>query len=108
MRSNFEITDNNSDAASLPVQLKMMMGLLEVEDPVLSNHLVEHDIDPEFFALKWFGTLFTQTLLLPDVIRFWDTMFCAEPGHRQEYFVAATVGASQRAQRARDMRSDLS
>lgn len=73
------------------VQLKMMMGLLEDEDPALHKHLVEQQVDPEFFALKWFGTLFTQTLVLPDLIRFWDTMFCTDHGHRQEYFVAATV-----------------
>jgi hypothetical protein len=69
-----------------------MMTLLDMEDPVLHEHLVDElDIEPCLFAIKWFRTLFTQTFLLPDLLRLWDTLFSVKDLYRVEYFVCITV-----------------
>eukprot|EP00959_Pyramimonas_sp_CCMP1952_P469209 9494542-Pyramimonas_sp.AAC.1 len=69
-----------------------MMVLLREEDPMLHTHLTEElRIEPCLFAFKWFGTLFTQTFVLPDLMRLWDSLVSVADSHRVEFFACLAV-----------------
>ena len=73
-------------------QMARMMEVLREEDAVLHAHLTEElGIVPCLFAFKWFGTLFTQTFLLPDLMRLWDSLVSVADTHRVEFFVCLAV-----------------
>ncbi len=46
--------------------------LLAEVDPALSTALSELQLPPDFYALKWFITLFTYSLPIASVCRVWD------------------------------------
>jgi hypothetical protein len=66
-KSNFLHDGDSSPTAVHPAglagQLRMMMPLLQAVDPPLCEHLSTLGVNPTFYAIKWFGTLFTQTLV---------------------------------------------
>ena len=40
-----------------------LLLLLQAVDPPLCEHLTTLGVNPTFYAIKWFGTLLTQTLV---------------------------------------------
>uniref|UniRef100_A0A1D1YYV6 TBC1 domain family member 5 n=1 Tax=Anthurium amnicola TaxID=1678845 RepID=A0A1D1YYV6_9ARAE len=49
--------------------------LLSVVDSPLYNHLVELEIEPQYFALRWLRVLFGREFLLQDLLVLWDEIF---------------------------------
>eukprot|EP00941_MAST-03F_sp_MAST-3F-sp1_P001918 g1918.t1 len=58
--------------------LRNFDALLRQTHPRLWTHLSSLEIKPEFYAFRWFTTLCSRELQLPEVIRLWDTLF-SEP-----------------------------
>ncbi|KAJ1508982.1 hypothetical protein HMI55_000140 [Coelomomyces lativittatus] len=48
---------------------------LHKRDPELSNYLIQLDMQPEYYALRWCTCLCAQELELPWILRLWDTLF---------------------------------
>eukprot|EP00761_Pharyngomonas_kirbyi_P008276 gb/GECH01008287.1/.p1 GENE.gb/GECH01008287.1/~~gb/GECH01008287.1/.p1 ORF type:complete len:704 (+),score=164.86 gb/GECH01008287.1/:1-2112(+) len=48
---------------------------LQDYDPCLANHLRDHAVEPQFYAIKWFRLLFGRDFHLEDVLVVWDAMF---------------------------------
>ncbi|CAD5181067.1 unnamed protein product [Musa acuminata subsp. malaccensis] len=49
--------------------------LLSIVDPFLHAHLVELEVEPQYFALRWLRVLFGREFCLEDVLVIWDEMF---------------------------------
>jgi len=54
-----------------------MNVLLSLHDPEVASHLEEVGIHELFYAIRWLTTLLSREFLLPDTIRFWDSMFAS-------------------------------
>tara|TARA_A100001015_G_C15004170_1_gene719931 strand:- start:82 stop:2214 length:2133 start_codon:yes stop_codon:yes gene_type:complete len=70
----------DSSEGGLRGNMDVLMALLERHDPELRAHIEANQIHPQFFALRWFTTLLSRELLLPDTVRLWDSLL-ADP-HR--------------------------
>lgn len=52
-----------------------LMQLLKRVDFAVHKHLVDLDVNPQFFAMRWITTLLSRELMLPDTVRLWDSLF---------------------------------
>ncbi|CAM6093523.1 unnamed protein product [Calypogeia fissa] len=51
---------------------------LAAADITLYSHLVEIEVEPQFFALRWLRLLFGREFVLEDLLRIWDAIFEAD------------------------------
>ncbi|CAM9151203.1 unnamed protein product [Choristocarpus tenellus] len=63
---------------------------LREHDPELADHLDNLELDPRYFALRWFTTLLCREFYLPDTIRLWDSLF-AVAGDRFRFLIFVFV-----------------
>ncbi|MQL89137.1 hypothetical protein Taro_021703 [Colocasia esculenta] len=52
-----------------------MYHLLSIVDSSLYSHLVELEIEPQYFTLRWLRVLFGREFLLQDLLVLWDEIF---------------------------------
>ncbi|WOL19768.1 TBC1 domain family member protein [Canna indica] len=53
-----------------------LYNLLSIVDFSLHNHLVELEVEPQYFALRWLRVLFGREFGLDDLLLIWDELFC--------------------------------
>ncbi|KAF5398771.1 putative RAB GTPase-activating protein [Paragonimus heterotremus] len=56
-------------------ELKMFAALLAKYHPKIHSHLLQHNVEPIFFAIDWFMCLFTRNLPWSSVLRILDMFF---------------------------------
>ncbi|RRT53522.1 hypothetical protein B296_00034289 [Ensete ventricosum] len=54
--------------------------LLSIMDPFLHAHLVELEVEPQYFALRWLRVLFGREFCLEDLLVIWDEMLSSSNG----------------------------
>ena len=54
---------------------KVQDELLRSKDPVLHKHLVECNIEPQIYCMRWLRLLFGREFHLQDLIILWDAIF---------------------------------
>ncbi|BFZ53232.1 hypothetical protein PYCC9005_000255 [Savitreella phatthalungensis] len=93
----------NSDAKGIAAVLAAFMARLEQHDGELHDRLIHQDIDPTYFAFRWFCCLFAQVFALPEVIRLWDSILAGKvtdtsllKGHALELACAMLVQVRER------------
>ena len=59
--------------------------MLARHDARLSRHLVEEDVQFQFFGIRWLTTLLTREFELPDAVRVWDSLLAEEAVERCRY-----------------------
>ncbi|KAJ4972322.1 hypothetical protein NE237_005421 [Protea cynaroides] len=52
--------------------------LLSTIDVSIHSHLVELEVEPQYFALRWFRVLFGREFLLEDLLIIWDEIFASD------------------------------
>ena len=64
------------------VLLELMMSKIDKD---IFNKLIKNNKENSFhFAIKWINLFFSQQMIMPDVLRLWDIIFCEEERY---YFV---------------------
>ncbi|XP_062516273.1 TBC1 domain family member 13-like [Corticium candelabrum] len=77
IRDNFIKTLDDS-ACGIGAMMVQMMLMLKEADFELWTALETKQLKPQFFAFRWLTLLLSQEFFLPDVIRFWDSLFADE------------------------------
>ncbi|KAF6138403.1 hypothetical protein GIB67_032907 [Kingdonia uniflora] len=52
--------------------------LLSVTDSSLHSHLIELEVEPQYFALRWLRVLFGREFSLEDLLKVWDEIFVSD------------------------------
>lgn len=78
-RDLFERThdhDQSDDAGrGINAVLSRFMDRLQFLDAELHDSMTNQQIEPTYFAFRWFCCMLSQDFSLPDVIRIWDSIF---------------------------------
>ncbi|KIW01154.1 uncharacterized protein PV09_07440 [Verruconis gallopava] len=77
LRSGVNHVENES--AMLQKSSHIFMTLLPQYDPGLAAHLMEVDISPQLFLMRWVRLLFGREFLFNDTLRVWDLLFADDP-----------------------------
>ncbi|CEO98554.1 hypothetical protein PBRA_006668 [Plasmodiophora brassicae] len=72
---HFFIEDMDTTSSGIVAIMKQVYEILRELDPQLWLHLTSLGIEPAYYALRWFTTIFTREFSLPDSCRLWDTLF---------------------------------
>ncbi|KAF8568179.1 hypothetical protein P879_03846 [Paragonimus westermani] len=65
----------NQGLLRVKTELKMFAALLAKYHPKIHSHLLQHNVEPIFFAIDWFMCLFTRNLPWSSVLRILDMFF---------------------------------
>ena len=68
-------TTSQADMTGIQLTLAHFMERLNVHDPGIVDVLEKQDIEPTFFAFRWFMCLAPAGMTLPDIITLWDSVF---------------------------------
>jgi hypothetical protein len=70
------------------LKLKKLSECLKVVDKDISAHFNKMQVDLNLFTFRWFVLLFTQDLILPDILRVWDLVLIEKDRFYNVYFLA--------------------
>lgn len=74
----------NESAKGIAATLAAFMDRLKRFDRQIHDRLVSQEIDPTYFAFRWFCCLFAQVFSLPEVIRLWDSILTSRVTTEQD------------------------
>lgn len=77
------------DSLGLHGKMQTVSQLLERLIPEVARHLLELNVQPYYYAMKWVMLLFTQDFELPDIMRLWDSFLADE--QRFQFFYYACI-----------------
>jgi len=72
------IRSRDNTATGIQTRLKMVYLILRVFDRDLYNHLINENIELQYFAFRWYTLFFTQEFEMPDVLRLWDSLLAED------------------------------
>jgi len=67
--------DNSTSSPVVQKTKKIQDIMLKKLDPILHAHLVDLDIEPQIYMLRWIRLLFGREFHLDDVLTIWDAVF---------------------------------
>lgn len=70
--------DLDKESSGIDGKCKGFAKVLQVVDPQVHRKLEDENVNPQFYALRWFMLLMCQDFEMPNCIRLWDTLF-ADP-----------------------------
>ncbi len=70
----------DSGSSGIQGQLKNFNEVFHRACPSLAAHFDALRVDPQFYAFRWFTTLGTRELELPEVVRLWDSLLVSQQG----------------------------
>ncbi|KNC52648.1 RabGAP/TBC protein [Thecamonas trahens ATCC 50062] len=91
IRDNFCQSLDSTDSGVVS-HCHALHAALAAADPILSQHLDDMGLNPQFYAFRWLTLLLSQEFDFPDVLRLWDSLF-ADPLRFEfmEHFASAMV-----------------
>jgi hypothetical protein len=79
-------SDNSPDGVF--TKLKKLSECLKIVDKDIYNHLEKNQVDLNLIAFRWFVLLFTQDLILPDILRVWDMILTEKDRFFNLYYIS--------------------
>jgi hypothetical protein len=79
-------SDNTSEG--IFSKLQRLTECLKIIDKDIYNHLQKTGVDLNLVAFRWFVLMFTQELILPDILRVWDMILVEKDRFLNLYFIA--------------------
>lgn len=106
-RDLFERThdhDESDDAGrGISAVLSRFMDRLKVLDPELHTAMLNQQIEPAYYAFRWYCCMMAQEFTLPDVIRLWDSILAdraqpdpAKAGYQTDFCCALLINVRSR------------
>ncbi|KAL0223825.1 hypothetical protein P9112_003215 [Eukaryota sp. TZLM1-RC] len=81
-RDNFIEKMDHDSKHGIRSRMLEIHSIISRFDPDLHCHFNNHNIDPQYFALRWVSVLLSQDFELNDCIRIWDSLFSYLDGER--------------------------
>ncbi|XP_064978202.1 uncharacterized protein LOC135619792 isoform X1 [Musa acuminata AAA Group] len=69
------VAGSNSNLPPVIEASSALYYLLSIVDSSLHSHLVELEVEPQYFALRWLRVLFGREFCLDDLLVIWDELF---------------------------------
>ena len=64
----------DSEGTGINGKIRFFSELMAKVDPELHEHLNYHNVNPQFFSLRWLMLLLSQEFEIMNVTRLWDTL----------------------------------
>ena len=90
------VKDLDTAESGLRGQISALSVLLQRHDRETFEHLAQHEVHLQFFALRWLTTLLSREFDLPDTVRLWDSLLADPQRFRFMLHVACAMIIVQR------------
>eukprot|EP01080_Neovahlkampfia_damariscottae_P010312 gene10312-2728_t len=87
MKEFYQIFENTSNRKNFPDSFiqntcsRIQNVILKDADPMLSEYLDKHQIEPQIYGLKWVRLLFGREFEIEDTLILWDAIFAESGGN---------------------------
>ena len=69
------IRNKDNTDSGIHTRIKELNRLLKLVDKQIYDHFLEHNVEIQYFAFRWYTLFLTQEFEMPDILRLWDSIF---------------------------------